>query len=116
MLFLVLPLPGPSGAILDGVGEGKGASGVGSQCPEWISRYPPQHERGVIRAESDAIADGMFDLRATAGVRDIVEVAIGIGNLDVDGRWHLSVLHRDEGCGHARGTARTLRMTDLRFQ
>src|SRR5437899_2949537 len=75
-----------------------------------------QHQRRILRAERDAIADRMFDLCFPADIGHIIEVASGIRLLQVDRGRQLVVLHRDQRGCNPRGAARALRMPDLRLQ
>src|ERR1022692_3554165 len=65
------------------------------------SAYLPQHQRRILRSKGDAIADCMFDFDAPSCFRDIIQVAVGIRLLQIDGRRNLSVMHGDQGGGNA---------------
>src|ERR1022692_2864871 len=56
------------------------------------------HQRGVLRSESYAVADGVLDLSFAAYVGYIVQVALGVGDVEVNGGGNLAVLHCDQGC------------------
>src|SRR4051794_36290870 len=58
----------------------------------------------------------MFDLGATTDIGDVVEVALGIGLLEVDGGRYLSVLHGDERGSDTGSATCALRVADLGFQ
>src|SRR5437016_14270959 len=77
--------------------------------------YFPEHQRGIFRAEGNAIADGMFDNRLAARLRNVVEITFRVGRVQVNGRGDLAMLHGHESGGYARGAAGTLRMVDLGF-
>src|SRR5262249_31382413 len=74
-----------------------------------------QHERRVLGTERDAVAHGVFDLKRASGLGHVVEVAVGVGFLQIDGGWELVVLHCDQRGGDAGCATRALRMPDLRF-
>ena len=49
-------------------------------------------------------------------VGHVIQIAFRVGNVEIDGRRNLAVLHGNDGCGHAGGAASALRVSDLRFQ
>ncbi len=58
----------------------------------------------------------MFDRGLASGLRNIVEIALRIGRVQIDGGRDLSALHGDDGGCDSSRPACTLRMADLRFQ
>src|SRR5947209_20519467 len=53
----------------------------------------PQDKRGILAAESDAVANSMLDHCAATGLRNIVQIADGIRGVEVESRGNLSSLH-----------------------
>src|ERR1700690_3733924 len=76
----------------------------------------PYYERGVLRSESHAVTDGVLDLSFAPDVGHVVEIALGVGDVEVDGGGNLAMLHRDQGCGQAGRAAGALGMSDLRLE
>src|SRR5687768_6229198 len=74
-----------------------------------------QDERAVLRAEPKAIAQRRFGLRGAAGVRDEIEIAVGIRIALIDRRRQEVVRKRQRGGHHAGGAAGALRVADHRF-
>ena len=62
-----------------------------------------QHERAVLRAEAEAVAQGGLDLDVTAGIRNEVEIALRIRIGLVDGWRQEAVAQRQGGSDDARG-------------
>ena len=52
----------------------------------WFPRSgAAEHHGGVLAAESDTVGDGVFDVHFAADIGDVVEVAVLVGLIDVDG-------------------------------
>src|SRR5258705_822987 len=64
---------------------------TGPLCP--AIRNLLEHQRGVLAAECDTVAQRRVYRLAASNVRDVVEVAFGIRRLDVDSRRNVAVLH-----------------------
>ena len=45
---------------------------------------PPDHHRGIVPAEAEAVADGDVDLRFAGGVRHVIEIALVIRVFQID--------------------------------
>ena len=58
----------------------------------------------------------MLDLSLTIDVGDVIQIALGVGDVEVNGWRNFSVLHGDEGCSQAGRAAGALGMPDLRLQ
>src|SRR5438552_1613288 len=58
-----------------------------------------EQEAGVGAAEAERVAQGVAELGRTGGVGRVVEVALGVGVLVVDGRRDELVLERESGDG-----------------
>lgn len=54
-----------------------------------------QHQRRILGAEADTVADGVLDLGLTADVGNVVEITFRIRNIEIDGRRNLAMLHGD---------------------
>src|SRR5262249_41359191 len=80
------------------------------------SLHPPQHQRGVLGSERDAVAHCVLDLNHAPGRGNVVQVALRIRLFKINGGWKLVVLHRDQRCRHACGSAGALGMPDLRLE
>ena len=53
---------------------------------------------------------------AAAGFGNVVEIALGIWDIQIDSGRKLALFHGDEGGGHAGGSAGSLSVANLRFQ
>src|SRR5712692_8003690 len=76
----------------------------------------PQHQRRVLRAEAHAVADGVLDLGLATDIGDVIEIALGVTSVEIDGRRDFAVLHSDQSGGESRGTTSALGVSDLRLQ
>src|SRR6185312_12065060 len=83
---------------------------------EEILRGLLQDERRIFGSDTDAVADRMFDECFASNVTYVVKIAIRVGIFKIDRGRHLRVFHGDQRRSNAGGAARTLRVTDLRFQ
>src|SRR4051812_25239575 len=55
-------------------------------------------QRDVLSAETETIAEAVPDLLLPRGVRNVIQVALGVGRIVVNGRWqHTSVHGLDAG-------------------
>src|SRR5205085_1335107 len=70
---------------------------------------------GVLRPDSEAVAQRRLDLRRTWLIGNEVHVAGGIRIVEVDCRRQDPALQRQRGRCYASGAARTLRMADHRL-
>ena len=71
------------------LGEGRGQQVDGGQDrvgDRSCAVVPSEDERGVLAAEAEAVAHGDLHLDLAGLVRDVVEVALGVGVLEVDRR------------------------------
>src|ERR1019366_3322483 len=57
---------------------------------------PGKGEAGVVPAEAEAGADGQIHACASPDVGDVVEVALGVGLVQVDRRWDEVVADRQD--------------------
>src|SRR5437588_12542888 len=73
-------------------------------------------ERAVFRAEADAVAERDAHVRLARAVGRVVEVALGRGLVEIDGRGDESGRHRAERGGESRRTRSALRVSDLRLR
>src|SRR5580704_1333013 len=80
--------------------RGRGAVGWKSSgdasdgCPNrGGSAYLLEHQRRVFRAKRNAIAHCMLDLDVSARFRYIIQIALGIQLLQVDGGGNLPMMH-----------------------
>ena len=76
-------------------------------------RYFSQDECGIFRAKSHAVTYGVLDLSFAANVGNIVEVAFGIGNVEIDGGRNLAMFHCDQRSCQPCGAASALSMSNL---
>src|SRR5579863_9439347 len=58
----------------------------------------------------------MLDLSFTIDVGHVIQIALGVRNVEVNGWGNLSVLHGDEGCSQAGRAAGALGVSDLRLE
>src|SRR5215469_18718578 len=84
--------------------------------PSSPSASPAEHQRGILRSKSYAVAYGIFDLRPAPDIGNVVEVAVGIRFVQVDGGGNAAVLHCNQGGRDAGSSAGSLRMPNLRLQ
>src|SRR2546429_4932387 len=83
--------------------------------PSSLIPHPFNHERAVLRAEADTVAEGDAHALFARKVRNVIEIAVGVWLVQVDGWWNQICVHGAECGGDSSSTARALRMTDLRF-
>src|SRR5689334_1966113 len=81
-----------------------------------ISADSFQQQSRVLRTESDAVANRMLNLLPASNIGNVIEIAFGVGKLQVDGRRDLTVMHCDQRGGHPSGATGPLRMSNLRLQ
>src|SRR5678815_3049036 len=74
------------------------------------------HNRTVLRAEADTVAERDPHARFARFIGDIVEITIRVRLIEVNRWWDLVCVHRTERCGQAGSATRTLRMPDLRLR
>src|SRR5690606_33163636 len=55
-----------------------------------------EYQHGIVAAESERIGHDVFDLGWNANVRDVVQVALRIGRVQVDRRWDELVADRGD--------------------
>src|ERR1019366_4303824 len=72
-----------------------------------------EDERGILRAESDPVAERELELGWARHVRDVVEVALRIGGLEVERRWKKAALHPEQRRGEPGRSRGALRVPDL---
>src|SRR5580692_13158837 len=60
------------------------------------SRNILQHQRRILRPETDAITNRMLNLRLASDIRNVVQITFWIRNVEVNSRWNLAMLHRDQ--------------------
>src|SRR5437764_8937138 len=75
-----------------------------------------QNQRRILGTKADAVAQRMLDAGFSPNIRNIVEIAIRIRLVQVDGRGNLAVFHCNQCCCDARSAACALSMADLRLQ
>src|SRR5262245_38546333 len=68
-------------------------------------RHPLQNDARVVPAEADRVGERHVDLHAAGLVGDVVEVAVGVGLLEVDGGRD-DVVPDGEGAHHRLERAR----------
>src|SRR5262249_48239786 len=85
---------------LDRVGEELSSQPVLLLCPQthlrlpfpWLRHrpglrsYPTHHQCRVVPTEGEGVTEGRPDLVTTAGVRHVIEVALGVGRIVVQRR------------------------------
>src|SRR5271170_734373 len=79
-------------------------------------RHFSQNQGRVFRSESHAIADRMLDLSFAIDVGHVIQIALGVGDVEVNGWGNLAVVHGDEGCSQAGRAAGALGVSDLRLE
>src|ERR1044071_9535487 len=84
--------------------------------PSSLIPYLFDDERAVLGAEADAVAEGDADALLARAVGGVVEVAVGVGLVEVDGGGNLIGLHRAESGGEPGRARRALRVADLRLR
>ncbi len=89
---------------------GHGESKV--QSPKSKGVTARDHERAVLRAEPDAVAEGVLDGGRASLVRHVVEVAGRVGAIEVDRRRQEAVAHGEQRRRHPGRAAGALRMAD----
>src|ERR1035437_2824973 len=77
---------------------------------------PPQQQRRILTAEGDAIGHCVLNVHAAGDIRDVVQVALRVGLLNVDGRMHHAIPHGQQRSRYACRTARSLGMPDQALQ
>ena len=75
-----------------------------------------QNQGGVLRSERYAVADRMFDLCGPARFGYVVQIALRIRLLQIDGGRYLAMMHGDKRSRDAGRAACALRMSYLRLQ
>src|SRR5438309_7100889 len=83
---------------------------------EPLAHHSPQHQRGILRSEGDAVANGMLDILLAACLGSIVKITFRIRFFQIDGRRDLAVLHGDNRRRDTRGAAGALGMANLRLE
>src|SRR5205085_8333867 len=83
---------------------------------EPLAHHPPQHQRGILRAEGDAVANGMLDILLAAAIGNIVKITFRIRFFQIDGRRDLAVLHGDDRSRDTCGATSALGVPNLRLQ
>src|SRR6516162_4857291 len=63
-----------------------------------------QHNSSILGSESHAITNRVLDLSFATHVGNIIQVALRVGSIEIDGRRHPAVLH---GNHRGRNTGRT---------
>src|SRR5215510_12267414 len=81
-----------------------------------VLRHIAQHQSRVFRSEAYAVADGVLDRSFTAGGGDVVQIAVRIRPVEIDGGRNLASLHCDQSSGQAGCPTRALSVTNLRLQ
>src|SRR5689334_17931179 len=71
------------------------------------------HQRAVLRTEADTVAKGGRYAGFARLVGNVVEIAIRIRLIEVNGRWNLVCMHRAKRRAQAGRATRALRMSDL---
>lgn len=71
-----------------------GLGGPGAR-PTGIKMLSGDDEGGVFAAEGDAVADGVFDLHLAGLIGDVVEIAFGVRDLEIERGVHLVVAHAE---------------------
>src|ERR1700738_3806020 len=79
------------------------------------SSHASYHDRAVLRAKAQAVAQSRFDALAPARIGDEIEVAYRVSVPLIDCRGEKATLNRGGGGDDASGTARALRVPDHRF-
>src|ERR671926_954180 len=74
------------------------------------------HNRTVLRAEADTVAERGPYARLARFVGDVIKITIRVRLIEVDRWWDLLCVHRAERGGQSGGATRTLRMSDLRLR
>src|SRR5262249_1100507 len=77
---------------------------------------PSQNQRRILTPERDAVRHRVLDVELAAAIGDVVEIALGVGLVDVDRGWHDTIAHRQQRRGDAGGAARALRGADQALQ
>jgi hypothetical protein len=67
--------------------------------------HPAQQHGGVLAAEGDAVGDGMLDVELAPDVGHVIEIAVGVGLVHIDGGRGHAVAHGQQGGGDAGGSA-----------
>src|SRR5205807_9179305 len=67
---------------------------------------PPQHERRVDPAEAERVGEHDVGRRRAALARQAIQVAGGVGALEVDGGWEPATVHRQGADRRLDGAAR----------
>src|ERR1035441_32174 len=71
---------------------------------------PPQEHGGVLAAEGDAVGDGVLDVELAPDVGHVIQIAVGVRFVHVDGGREPAGPHGEQGGGDAGGGAGALRM------
>src|SRR5947207_1509889 len=74
-----------------------------------------KYDGGIASAEAKGVAGRDFNIVMSSNVRHVVEIAVRIGVLVIDGGRQQVVLYRQAAGGHFGGPARPLHMTDGRL-
>ena len=75
----------------------------------------PHDQRAVFAAKGDAVADREVDGFGSRLVWDVVEIALGIGVVEIDGGVKEAGAHAEDGGGEAGGAAGALGVADHGF-
>ena len=73
-------------------------------------------ERGVVASEAEVVAEGNVHFGFASDVWHVVEIALGIGLVEVDGRWDDAVFHRHQASGDFNATCCTKKVTSHGFR
>src|SRR6185312_3078219 len=73
---------------------------------------PPEHKRAVLASERNAVCHGVVHRERPRSFGDIVQIAFGVGAVNVNSGRRYAVAHRQEGCCHTCGSASALRVAD----
>ena len=80
-----------------------------------VAGVPAQHNGGVATAETEGIAGRDVDAAAASDVWNVVEVAVGVLELLIDGRRQGVVTNRQAASGNFGGATRALQVSECGF-
>src|ERR1017187_7671509 len=110
-LASALPAGTPAPSRSSGSGRRRGTQKLIARASEGPA--VAEDERGILRAESDPVAERELELGGARHVRDVVEVALRIGGLEVERRWKKAALHPEQRRGEPGRSRGALRVPDL---
>ena len=73
----------------------------------------PQDQGRILGPEPYAITDGMLDLSAATDVRHVIQIALRIRDIEIDGGRNFAVFHGHQCGSEAGGAAGALRVSNL---